>query len=79
MIKSTDSWYLPLMEQDKAISTRLEAGTSLLNAAIDGVAVWAFSHEQLVAAIKDRRPVSARSLAESAADIRSLVTRVREL
>lgn len=79
LLVSTNDWYQPLQQRRNEIDDRLAASQALFNAATETVSQWGLAHAGLVAAVQERRPVNARSLAQAAADLRTLITRVREL
>ena len=79
LIATTGEWYDPLQAERARIRARRVEGERLVSAAITGVNEWAMAHRGLVAAIKDRRPYSARSLAEAATELRSIIARMKEL
>ncbi|MGZ8182438.1 MAG: hypothetical protein ACXWT1_10795 [Methylobacter sp.] len=61
------------------ISQRDKAGRSVLGAAENAIAAWAVAHQQLVQAIKERKPVSVESLTAAVGEIRTLTQKWREL
>jgi len=62
-----------------AIRQREKAGRSILGTAENAVAAWGMAHQQLVKAVKERKPVSVESLTAAVVEIRTLVQRWREL
>jgi hypothetical protein len=62
-----------------AIRQREKAGRSILGTAENAVAAWGTAHQQLVRAVKERRPVSVESLTVAVVEIRTLLQRWREL
>ncbi len=74
-----DAWYLPLAAERKAIRDRETAGRKLLAATRQAVLDWASAHSQLALAIEKGRRVDPKALAESIAEIRELIRKVREL
>jgi len=79
LITTTDAWHGPLEEQLRAVRLRELNGQDLFAAAAAGVEEWAMAHRALVAAIKDRRPYTARSLVEATSELRLIIERIREL
>jgi hypothetical protein len=63
----------------QVIRQREKAGGLILGAAENGVVAWGVAHQQLVTAIKERKPVSVESLTAAVVEIRSLMQRWREL
>ena len=61
------------------IRQRDKAGRSVLGAAENAIAAWGDAHQQLVAAVKARKPVSVQALIEAVVEIRTLLQRWREL
>jgi hypothetical protein len=61
------------------VRARERAGLALLAAAETALASWAESHENLVRAVRERRPVTMESLTESVRDVRALIQQWREL
>lgn len=66
-------------EKLKAIRQREKAGLSILGAAENAVAAWGVAHQQLVQAVKERKPVNVDSLVAAVAEVRTLSQRWREL
>lgn len=62
-----------------AIRQREKAGRSILGTAENAVATWGVAHQQLVKAVKERKPVSMESLTAAVVEIRTLIQRWREL
>jgi len=79
LIASTNEWYTPLQTQLDEARTRLSAGEVLIAATSDAIKQWGLAYNNLVLALKDRRPVSTLSLTRAAVDIRDLTKRIREL
>jgi len=61
------------------IRRREKAGRSLLGAAENAVAAWGVAHQQLVRAVKERKPVSVESLLAAVVEVRTLIQKWREL
>jgi hypothetical protein len=61
------------------IRQREKAGRSILGTAENAVAAWGVAHQQLVKAVKERKPVSVESLTAAVAEVRTLIQRWREL
>jgi hypothetical protein len=61
------------------LTKRRNAATSLIRAASDAVNQWAASHRQLVAAVRERRPVNPQSLVDATRELRDLTKRIRDL
>lgn len=61
------------------IRQREKAGRSILGTAENAVAAWGIAHQQLVKAVKERKPVSVESLTAAVVEIRTLTQRWREL
>jgi len=61
------------------LTKRRNAATSLIRAASDAVNQWAASHRQLVAAVRERRPVNPQSLIEATRELHDLTKRIRNL
>ncbi len=53
-------------------------GLALIAQMMAGVTAWSAAHGQLASAVKQRKPVSVRSLSETASEIRTLVRRIQE-
>jgi hypothetical protein len=66
-------------EKLKAIRQREKAGLSILGAAENAVAAWGIAHQQLVQAVKERKPVNVDSLVAAVVEVRTLSQRWREL
>ena len=66
-------------EKLKAIRQREKAGLSILGAAENAVVAWGVAHQQLVKAVKERKPVNVDSLVAAVAEVRTLSQRWREL
>ena len=79
LIVSTNTWYLPLQAKLNEVRTRLSAGEALIATTSDTVSQWGLTYNNLVLALKDRRPVSIQSLTRATVDIRDLIKRIREL
>jgi hypothetical protein len=62
-----------------AIRQREKAGNSILGTAENAVAAWGIAHQELVKAVKERKPVSVESLTAAVVEIRTLMQRWREL
>jgi hypothetical protein len=65
--------------KEHLIRLREKAGRSILTTAENAVSAWGSAHQQLVKAIKERRPVSVESLTAAVVEIRTLIQRWREL
>lgn len=63
----------------EALAARARAGAELFAASERALASWRESHQKLVRAIRERRPVSFQSLAAASEDIRTLIERWRDL
>ena len=63
----------------EALETRQRAGRELFDATERALAAWRESHEKMVRAIRERRPVSFQSLLAASEDIRGLIERWRDL
>ncbi|MBN4055001.1 hypothetical protein JYT15_00680 [Acidimicrobium ferrooxidans] len=61
------------------IRQRGKAGRSILGAAENAVAAWGVAHQQLVKAVKERKPVTVKSLIAAVVELRALTQRWREL
>ena len=61
------------------IRQREKAGGSIIGSAENAIAAWGIAHQQLVKAVKERRPVSVESLTAAVIEIRTLIQRWREL
>jgi hypothetical protein len=66
-------------EKRAALDARARAGNDLFVATQAAVSTWADSHNRLVVAVRERRPVSFESLLAASQDIRGLVQRWRDL
>ena len=66
-------------EKILSIRQREKAGRSILGAAENAVAAWGVAHQQLVKAVKERKPVSVESLIAAVVEVRTLMQRWREL
>ena len=79
LIVQTDDWYGPLQEQLAAIRVRRAASEQLFAAAQRGLASWVVGHSELVEAIEAERArgPSVQSVLSSAAEIKSLIERIR--
>jgi hypothetical protein len=73
----------PHMEEYQArvtdVRARQRAGLAVFAAAESTLASWATSHEALVQAVRERRPVTMDSLKESVREVRSLIQEWRSL
>ncbi|MBI5503654.1 MAG: hypothetical protein HY899_02560 [Deltaproteobacteria bacterium] len=78
-IAATDRWYVPMTTELQRADERFQAGTRLLATGADAVTTWARAHEQLIDAVKTRRPVTAQSVALAAVQVRDLARRIQEL
>lgn len=78
-LKDMDAWYLPFEADRTAIRNREAAGRKLLAATRQAVLDWASAHRQLALAIEKGGRVDPKALAESIAEIRELIRKVREL
>lgn len=79
LIAATNDWYTPFQTQLNEARIRLSAGEVLIATSSDAVKQWGLAYNNLVLALKDRRPVSTMSLTRAAIDIRDLIGRIREL
>ena len=61
------------------ITKRRNSAGALIRASSDAINQWAAAHRQLVAAVKDRRPVNPQSLVDATRELRDLIKRMREL
>lgn len=61
------------------IRQREKAGRSILSAAENAIAAWGVAHQQLVQAVKERKPVSVESLTAAVVEVRTLISRWHEL
>ncbi len=61
------------------IRQREKAGRSIIGSAENAIAAWGIAHQQLVKAVKERKPVSVESLTAAVIEIRTLIQRWREL
>jgi len=61
------------------LAKRRNAASALVRASSDAVIQWAAAHRQLVAAVRDRRPVNSQSLIEATSELRDLIKRARDL
>jgi hypothetical protein len=66
-------------ERIAPIRQREKAGRSILGAAENAVAAWGIAHQELVKAVKERKPVSLESLIAAVVEVRTLTQRWREL
>lgn len=66
-------------EKLQAIRQREKLGRSVIGAAQNAVAAWGIAHQQLVNAVRQRRPVSVESLTAAVVELRTLIQRWREL
>jgi hypothetical protein len=62
-----------------AVAARERAGRDLFLATKTALQTWADSHDRLVQAVRERRPVSFESLLASSQEVRSLIERWRDL
>jgi len=62
-----------------AIRKREKVGYSIIGSAENAVGAWGISHQMLVKAVKERKPVSVDSLTAAVVEIRTLIQRWREL
>jgi hypothetical protein len=62
-----------------SVRQREKAGLSILGGADAAVAAWGIAYQQLVKAVKERRPVSMESLTAAVVEVRTLMQRWREL
>jgi len=79
LLDSTNSWYSEYQQGLEKIQMRLRVGRALIKTAQASVQQWITAHKQVVNALKNRRPVSTKSLLEAAVEIQYLIKRVREL
>jgi len=63
----------------QSIHQRERAGCSVIGATEKSVAAWGMAHQQLVKAVKERKPVSVESLTAAVVEIRTLIQRWSEL
>lgn len=71
-----------LRERDQKIdqaASAYRARQQLLTALSDATTTWALAHRDLAAAVRDKRKVSVTELAETVAELRDLVRKVRAL
>jgi hypothetical protein len=61
------------------VRTRERAGLAVFSATETALATWAASHENLVRAVREHRPVTMESLSEAVRDLRSLIQQWRAL
>ncbi|MGH7390524.1 MAG: hypothetical protein ACREM3_13860 [Candidatus Rokuibacteriota bacterium] len=66
-------------EQSARIDRRERANLRLVAATRDALERWATAHREVALALQNRRPVSVESLNGAAVELRTLVTRIREL
>ncbi|MBW1801586.1 MAG: hypothetical protein JRJ85_12765 [Deltaproteobacteria bacterium] len=66
-------------EMKRSIHQRERAGCSVIGASEKSVAAWGMAHQQLLKAVKGRKPVSVESLTATVVEIRTLIQRWREL
>lgn len=82
-IEKTRSQIEPHIAEYKAklavIRNRKKAGLNVLRASENAIAAWGTAHQNLVQAIKNRKPVSVKSLTMAVTEIRTLIERWREL
>ena len=79
LLKATDGWYAEYLEGLKDINKRLRLGRLLIGTVQSSVDQWLNAHRQVVAALKNRQPVSTRSLLEASVQIRNIIKKVHEL
>ena len=79
LLDSTNSWHSEYQQGLEKIQKRLRVGRALIKTAQASVQQWVTAHKQVVNALKNRRPVSTKSLLEAAVEIQYLLKRVREL
>jgi tetratricopeptide (TPR) repeat protein len=79
LLDSTNSWYSEYQQGLEKNQKRLRVGRALIKTAQASVQQWVTAHKQVVNALKNRRPVSTKSLLEAAVEIQYLIKRVREL
>jgi len=79
LLDSTNSWYSEYQQGLEKIQKRLRVGRALIKTSQASVQQWVTAHKQVVNALKNRRPVSTKSLLEAAVEIQYLLKRVREL
>jgi hypothetical protein len=61
------------------IRNREKAGLSIIRASENAIAAWGAAHQNLVRAVKTRKPVSVESLTMAVGEIRTLIERWRKL
>ena len=61
------------------IRKREKAGLNIIRASENAIAEWGTAHQNLVRAVKDRKPVSVESLTMAVIEIRTLIERWRKL
>lgn len=79
LLATTKVWYDPLQNKLTQAQTRLQAGLATIEGAASLIRQWAFTHEQLIMAVREERSVDMTLLITSAAELRELIKRVREL
>jgi hypothetical protein len=75
----TDSWYAPAQAELTRLHDRVRLARGLVQATSGSVRDWAGAHRQALAAVRDKRQLSASVLAQSVVEVRELIRRVREL
>jgi hypothetical protein len=82
-METTGKQIAPHLEEYKAqlsqIRQREKAGRSIISASENAVAAWSTSHQELVQAVKERKPVSVESLTAAVVEIRTLIRKWSEL
>ena len=82
-METTRKEITPHLEEYKAklsqIRQRGKAGRNIITASENTVASWSTTHQDLVEAVKERKPVSVESLTAAVVEIRTLIERWREL
>jgi hypothetical protein len=77
LIKTNDSWVVPLKAEEKKEQERVTAVRQLIASTENGVRQWAVAHANLVAAVREGRAPNFHTLVKTAVEIENLVTKFR--
>ena len=79
LLDSTNYWYSEYQRGLEENQKRLRIGRLLVKRARDSVQQWISAHEQVVNALKNKRPVNTKSLQETIVEIQDISKRLFEL
>jgi hypothetical protein len=79
LVEATKPWRLPLEAEKQQAEKRLKAGRLLIASARQGLASWAFTHQQLILAVREKGTVDVIALVQATQEMRELIRRIREI